>query len=117
MLEEQYRRRFFDQIENDLKTPSALAVLWELVDSEQLTIAQRYHLLLEFDEVLGLGLAKIEPVEELAVPAKIQNLLQQRQQARTDQDWAEADRLREQIEQLDWQVIDEASSQRVKKIN
>jgi len=71
---------------------------------------------LEFDEVLGLGLARIQEAEAVEVPAQIQQLLDQRQAAREKQAWAEADKLRQQIEAAGFQVIDEESGeQRVKK--
>jgi len=115
-LEEQYRTRFFNQLENDLHTPEALAVMWEMVDDPQLTAAQRYHLLLGFDEVLGLKLAKIEPAEEVEVPAAVQDLLDQRQTARQQEDWDAADELRQQIEQAGYRVIDEdGGQQRIKQ--
>ncbi|HCR81289.1 MAG: Cysteine-tRNA ligase [Candidatus Pacebacteria bacterium GW2011_GWA1_46_10] len=113
---ENYRHRFFGQIEHDLKTPEALAVMWDLVGGSNVTDEQKYHLLLEFDEVLGLGLAKIHEVEPVEVPTEIQQLLDQRQVAREKQDWQSADTLRQQIEKAGFQVIDEASGeQRVKK--
>jgi cysteinyl-tRNA synthetase len=114
-LEASYRARFFQQIENDLKTPEALAVMWELVGDNQLTAAQRYHLLLEFDGILGLGLAKVEPAEKISVPSQVQNLLDKRQSAREEENWSEADELRAQIEKLGFKVIDEETGQRLKK--
>ena len=114
-LEANYRARFFDQIENDLHTPEALAIMWELVGDERLTVTQRYHLLLTFDEVLGLGLAKIKPTEELTISGKVQTLLDERQTARSAQDWDKADELRQQIEKLGYRVIDKKDGQQIKK--
>lgn len=103
---EQYRARFFGEMENDLHTSEALAVMWEVVGSD-LPAAQKYRLLLEFDEILGLGLAKIQPPKKVVVPAHIQQLLDQRQSARAARDWATSDSLRQQIEQAGYAVIDE----------
>ncbi|MFH2118648.1 MAG: hypothetical protein ABII10_02855, partial [Candidatus Paceibacterota bacterium] len=115
-LEENYKNRFFNQVENDLHTPEALAVMWEMAGNEQLTAAQHYHLLLSFDEVLGLGLAKIEPAEDLAIPAEVQALVDERKTARIAQDWHQSDDLREQIERLGYRVEDGEGGQQLKKL-
>jgi cysteinyl-tRNA synthetase len=111
-----YRQRFFAQIENDLKTPEALAVLWEVVGAADIADSQKYHLLLEFDEVLGLGLARIQPAEEVKVPSEIQALLDERLKARDSKDFAHADSLRQEIEQAGYEITDsDDGRQRVKR--
>ena len=115
--EQQYRQRFFQQLENDLHTPEGLAIMWEMVGDSELTTEQRYNTLLSFDEVLGLGLARIEPTEELEIPREVQRLLDQRQAARAAENWEEADSLRQQINALGYQVIDtDGDQQQVKKL-
>jgi len=108
------REKFFVALENDLHTPEALAVLWEMLGSDLLA-KQKYQLLLSFDEVFGLGLARIDVEEELALPAEAQALAEQRVEARTKKDWALADQLRKQLEQLGYQVKDEVDGQKVTK--
>lgn len=112
---DRHRTTFFGHMENDLKVPEALAVLWEVVGDDSLTARQKYHLLLSFDEVLGLGLARIQPEETIEVPAVVQKLLDERQEARQRKDWQKADTVREEIERLGYEVMDEADGQRVKK--
>ena len=115
-LEENYKNRFFSQVENDLHLPEALAVMWKMVGDDQLTASQHYHLLLSFDEILGLGLAKIEPAEELDVSDKVQSLLDERKIARMAQDWQKADLLRGQLEHLGYKVEDKEDGQQLKKL-
>ena len=115
---QEWRRKFFAMMENDLQTPEALTLVWEVVKLETLTSTEKYHLLLEFDEVLGLGLAKIsgptKPEINLSqLPARVVNLVTQRQQARQNQNWIQADRLRQQIDQAGYQVIDTAEGQKL----
>jgi cysteinyl-tRNA synthetase len=114
--EEKYRKDFFSQVENDLNTAEALAVFWQVLGDKQLTASQRYHLLLEFDAVLGLGLARVEPVKQAEIPSSVEQLLTARQQARQEEDWDKADLLREQIKEAGYRVIDEDNNQqRLKK--
>ena len=44
--------------------------------------------------------------EAAAIPAEVLALVEQRQQARADKQWAESDRLRDAIAQLGWIVKD-----------
>lgn len=99
-----YREEFFSALENDLKTPAALAILWEVVKSD-LASADKKKLLLEFDQVLALGLAEVEKKTPV-LPVEIKELIAKRQQARQEQDWAQADQLREQIEAAGYQLED-----------
>ncbi|MEI7556014.1 glycosyltransferase [Candidatus Chlorohelix sp.] len=68
-LIEEWRKRFFEQIADDLNLPRALTVLWAMLLQSDLDDASRLRLLAEFDRVLGfeLGLdnpASVEPKKE-----------------------------------------------------
>ncbi len=119
-----YRQRFFDFMENDLRTPEALAVMWEVTKSD-LSKATKLKLLLEFDQVLGLGLNKAEEInKELGVgevdlnslSTEIKDLLDQRQQARDNQDFEKADQLRQQLQSLGYLVKDTPQGQKISKL-
>ncbi len=68
-----WRDRFYTQLNDDLNTPRALAVLWTLLQSDE-TAATKYSLLSEFASTLGLnralGLpeARPRPAPVTAVP-------------------------------------------------
>jgi len=113
-LAEKLSKKFFTALENDLHTPEALAVMWEMLASNLLA-KQKYQLLLSFDEVFGLGLARIDLEQELALPADVQALVDQRSEARTTKNWGLADELRTKIEALGYQVKDEVTGQKVTK--
>ena len=55
-VDEAYKARFKEKMENDLNTPQALAVLWTLVKDKEVTPPNKLATLLDFDQVLGLGL-------------------------------------------------------------
>jgi cysteinyl-tRNA synthetase len=114
-----YQEQFINFIENDLKTPEAVAVLWEVVKSD-LPKKEKRALLLEFDQILGLGLNQItaDQTGQVAIedlPAEIQQLLDKRNQARQDQDWSSADKIRQQISKLGYQVEDTPQGQAVRR--
>lgn len=116
------REQFFSAIENDLKTAEALVVLWALLKTD-LDSDVKYRLLIEFDQVLGLALAaaneenyadlaQITPeIEVDDLPRSIKLLLEERQIARQDQDWVQADKIRHELELAGYEVIDGANDQ------
>jgi hypothetical protein len=57
------------------------------------------------DEVWELATDANKP-EEVAPPQEVQTLADQRQKARADKNWAESDRLRDEIASHGWQVQD-----------
>lgn len=114
-----FRKRFFDHMENDLHTPEAMAVLWEAVKSN-VPGRDRYDLVMEFDTVLGLNLAQETErhIQQRAqIPQEIEKLLQKRQQARENKDFTQSDKLRDEIANLGWSVEDTAQGQKVKKVS
>ena len=66
------------------------------------------------DEVLGVIFFKNEK-KEVEVPAEVQSLLDQRAEARKAKNWAESDRLRDEIAALGWAVKDSRDGQSVTK--
>jgi cysteinyl-tRNA synthetase len=90
-------------------------VTWELVKSN-LDEATKKATLLVFDRVLGLGLAEWEPPRD-EVPDGISALVVQRQQARAEKRWAEADSLRAQIWAAGYDVEDTPEGPRVRRRN
>jgi cysteinyl-tRNA synthetase len=104
-----YEEKFFAAMQNDLNTPQALAVLWELLKSNEPAAAKRASVV-KMDEILGLGLATIEPLV-LVIPAAIQKLVAEREAARKAKDWAKSDELRKQIEQAGFSLKDTADGQ------
>ena len=87
----EYRRRFWDTIENDLDLPSALALTWEMVRSE-LPGRAKMDLLLEFDQMFGLDLDQA-PAEN-AVAVDVTAAIKVRDGHREKSDYSIADSLR-----------------------
>ena len=70
--------------------------------------------MLEFDRVLGLGLAIWQPVVEV-IPEEIKQLVQKRQQARLEKRWIDADALRFQVIEEGYEIEDTPEGPRVKR--
>ncbi len=89
----EFEEKFMAAVNDDLNTPKGLAVVWELMKSEYPDTAKKQSLL-KFDEILGLGLKQVKP---LTVPTEVQHLVAEREQARAQKNWVQADRLRQTI--------------------
>lgn len=106
---DELRAKFFGFMEDDLNTPMANATIWEVVKSN-IPGRDKYDLLVEFDQVLGLQLTEavmaLEATPAIEAPAEVKSLAQQRVTARTANDFVTADALRDQIAQQGWIVMD-----------
>lgn len=104
-----FEQRFMQAVNDDLNTPQALAVLWEMLDSD-CTEEEKSASLLVFDAILGLDLQRYVGIPLIATE-EVQELLNLRAKARQEKNFTESDRLREQIAHLGFDVKDTASGQ------
>jgi len=104
-----YKDKFIKAINDDLNMPKAFALIWELVKSQKVKLADKQATLKDFDQVLGLDLGKD------TTPKTILDLAKQRQKAKEDKDFDKADKLRDKIEKAGWQVEDTAQGPRLRQ--
>lgn len=107
-----FEQKFMEAMNDDLNIPQALAVVWELLKSNEADSTKK-QTLLKFDEILGLGL---KDIESLVIPPQITNLVKEREQARQDKDWNKADSLRQQILEQGF-TVDDTELDSVIKLN
>jgi cysteinyl-tRNA synthetase len=105
--------RFTAEVNDDLNLPRAMAVAWDVLRGE-LPPAVKRATLARFDEVFGLGLAAWVPKEEDA-PAEVRALADARYAARTAKHWAEADRLRGELQAAGWTMEDRKDGYALKR--
>jgi cysteinyl-tRNA synthetase len=92
------RERFRSAVRDDLNAPRALAVAWDAARSASLAPAERWTLLREFDAFLGLDLAAATPRSRVSESdPRIDALVARRQAARAAKDFAESDRIRDEL--------------------
>jgi cysteinyl-tRNA synthetase len=103
------RERFFAALADDFNTPGALSAVWDWVRESNRRGGVGDADLREMLDVLGLvNLLETETADG-EPDAAARELLQRRERARADRDWAEADRLRDRLTDLGWQVRDSAT--------
>lgn len=108
----EYQKRFSEILENDLDTPRALALAWEVVKDASLSPADKTATLLDFDKVFGLGLS---PRKDEIIPEDIQMLARERDIARKNKDWKKSDEIRDEINSLGYEILDTDKGQEIKK--
>ena len=102
-ISEAHQDRFLAAVNDDLNMPRALAAVQELLKSN-ISDAQKYATVLEFDRVLGLDLDRLEKAE--ALPPEVQQLVEARKKARESKQWDDSDRLRDEIQDMGYAVQD-----------
>jgi cysteinyl-tRNA synthetase len=105
-------RAFSDAIADDLDMPRALVAVSELERSD-LDGAEKYSLLASWDQVLGLDLERIAR-EGVDIPAEVQQLVDERDEARRNKDFAKSDEIRDRLTETGWEVMDTAEGTKVR---
>ncbi len=118
-----YRRRFHEAINDDLDTPKAIAIMWELIKDKDIEEKNKKATLLDFDRVLGLGLIQdkkklraqthIRVVALKDLPEETRLLVIAREEMREKKDWAKADELRDEIKKQGYLVEDVSEGPKV----
>jgi len=93
---------FVAALEDDFKTPTALALLHEWRAAGQLELLER-----------GLRIFGLDVSEAAEAPGEVRELAEQRARARDERRFEDADRLRARIEDEGWEVQDVAEGYRL----
>ena len=112
-LIDELENKFHEAINDDLNMPVAMSVVWEVIKNP-VKSKQFAELIDKFDTVMGLNLKEYVP-ETQALPAEIQELVNQRNEARANKDWAESDRLRDELIYKGYSVKDSKEGTIVEK--
>jgi len=107
-----FQQQFRDALEDDLQTPQAVAVMWDMLKSDIIN-EEKYFLLMDFDKVFGLNLSNIT---EEKIDANIITLAEKRLEARKQRNFDASDRLRIKIEKAGFKIEDVGSSYKIKKV-
>lgn len=126
-VDDRYALRLLEAMNDDLDTPKAIALLWELVKDETITPANKRATLLHFDKVLGFGLIhrtkkgsgvnlQVQTVNVGDLPEEVQKLVQEREVARAEKNWGKADTLRDELKKIGYTIEDSSEGAQIKKV-
>jgi cysteinyl-tRNA synthetase len=96
-----YLEEFENAMNDDLNTPKALQVLWNLLRDKE--AEGKFKTIEKIDEVFGL---KLLEKEKIKIPSEVKKLVEEREKARNEKNWKRADELRNKINKLGFIVND-----------
>jgi cysteinyl-tRNA synthetase len=107
-----YQKQFSEAISNDLQTPQAVAIMWDMIKSD-ITNEEKYFLLMDFDKVFGFNLNNVSKEK---IDTNIIILAERRLEARKKRDFDASDRLRIKIEKAGFKIEDKGDTYTIKKM-
>jgi len=112
-INEEYKNRFIEALDNNLESPKALSILWDLVKDNKIENKDKLATILDFDRVFGFGLDKIE---EDNIPDEIIKIAEERKIVRDSKDWGKSDELRDKIKSLGYDIKDTDMGYKISKL-
>lgn len=112
VIDPNYQKTFKERISDDLNTPLALSLLWDLVKDPNLSNADKKATILDFDKVLGLD---FESVVEDEIPEEIIALAEERQKAKLEKNYSLSDEIRAKINSLGYEIKDTNEGYKINK--
>jgi cysteinyl-tRNA synthetase len=119
------KKEFKKNLDDDLNMPKALASFFKFIKAvnkliEKNKLGQKdakavYKQIVEFDRVFGFGLKQKEQKQEVLLSEDIKYLVDEREKARKEQNWAKADAIRDQLLDEGIEVEDTSRGPRIKR--
>ena len=116
-----YKEKFEKVMDDDFNTADALAVIFELVKFANTNASENSskefalnikNIIIDLSSVLGLKIVK----EEKIIDEEIEKMIEQRQKARKEKDFAESDRIRDKLKNMGIVLEDTREGVRWKRI-
>ena len=97
--------KFREALDNDLNTSLGLTAVYDVLKADTNDATKKY-VIGEFDKVLGLDLVSEAEESADSLDAEIETLIEKRQEARKNKDWATADQIRDELAARNIKLID-----------
>lgn len=119
-----YVEKFKKLMADDLDTPNALALLWEVTKDESLDNKTKCATIRYMDSVLEIGLSddievgkrNLGILDSEEIPDEIKDLVSKREAARVARNWLEADHIREALNLKGYTVEDTPHGPKITKV-
>lgn len=107
---DEYKNKFDNFLFDDLKTPQALSIIWE-VSKSNLPNKYKLDFINHTEKVFDLSLNNEENFIKLEVPQEVIEIAENRKIAKQNKDWALADNLRNKILELGYVIKDKPNNE------
>ncbi len=122
--DQEYVAQFRTLIANDLDTPGAIALLWQVTKDTTLDNPTKCATIHVMDSILDVGLRAdlaegmktLGVLEKSAIPEEIQKLVELREVARITRNWPEADNIRQALNLKGYAVEDTPHGPKITKV-
>ncbi len=111
----EYQKKFNLFINDDLDTPKAAALLYELVSDKNVSDEDKKATIKEVDKVLGLKLEGAKQKTNEVLPENIKKIMEERETTRANKNWKKSDELREEMSRQGFEVLDTKDGPIIKK--
>lgn len=114
-------KKYKQELDDDFNTPKALAVVFNIVrDANALLDKQKINpegtrQILQFLKEVNLVFGIIQAQKSVPIPKKVQEFAKQREELRRNKKWADADKVRAQIEEMGYIIKDTPKGPEIKK--
>jgi cysteinyl-tRNA synthetase len=103
----EYKQNFKNELSDDMNIPNAFTVLSDVIKDSELNNREKRLLIEDFDKVLSLDLLTIDKEDTSDVDEELVNqLINERNEARKNKNWARADEIRKQLSEMNIELID-----------
>ncbi len=103
-LNEEFKNQFLEYLLDDFNVSRTLALISEILKSD-ISSEDKLATILDFDQVWGLNLASILTTQD-SYPDEVKKIVEERRVAREKKDFLEADRLRQELLVLGYEIND-----------
>ncbi len=111
---QEYAEKLLQAMATDLNTAQVLANLWLMLDDENVSDGEKLTLIDQHNEILGLSGESQWTAAE--IPAEVTQLMSDRTKYRTEKNWAMADKVRDRLAELGYEVADSPNGPVAQKI-
>jgi cysteinyl-tRNA synthetase len=106
-----YEEKFYQALDDDLNTPRALAILFQMIKEGNKKKLSNKKFLQEIDQFFNF----LEPEKQI-IPEEIKKLNKKRNEYREIRQWSKADEIREKIEKMGYEIKDTHQGGVVRKV-
>jgi cysteinyl-tRNA synthetase len=110
-INKKYLEEFENAMNDDLNTPKALQILWNLL--RDANAEGKIKTIEKMDEVFALNLLRKEKIN---IPSEVKKIVEEREKARKEKNWKKADELRNKINKLGFAINDKPEGYELKKV-
>ncbi len=112
-LIDEYHQKFIDAMDDDLNTADAIAAIFDIVNAANTKLSQSepnaaaaVNKALDTIKELGGVLGLFEHEKTADISAEVESLIEARQKARAEKNWAEADAIRDKLKAMNIELKD-----------